>query len=86
MQKAYCLVTGGNKGIGLAIIKVMMAQKFPYNFILCSRDSQNGLKAKEELESNNPDYKGCVHVEVLDIADRKSRKTFESSFKDKYQS
>ena len=49
MSTRVAIVTGGNKGIGLAIVRGVCKQ-FSGDVILTSRDSERGLAAVKQLE------------------------------------
>ena len=67
------IVTGANKGIGLAIVKRLLEQ-FPDVFVyLGSRDQGRGLAAIEQLESDiGPSAKGRVKLLELDVTSDES--------------
>ena len=67
------IVTGANKGIGLAIVKRLLEQ-FPEVFVyLGSRDRGRGLAAIEQLESDvGPSAKGRVKLLELDVTSDES--------------
>ena len=67
------IVTGANKGIGLAIVKRLLEQ-FPDVFVyLGSRDQGRGLTAIEQLESDvGPSSKGRVKLLELDVTSDES--------------
>ena len=67
------IVTGANKGIGLAIVKRLLEQ-FPEIFVyLGSRDQGRGLAAIEQLESDvGPSAKGRVKLLELDVTSDES--------------
>jgi NAD(P)-dependent dehydrogenase (short-subunit alcohol dehydrogenase family) len=56
------LVTGSNRGIGLAVVKQLLDQGI--TTILTSRNPKSGRRAAEDLE--NPDH---LHVQPLDVDD-----------------
>jgi len=49
MAEKVAVVTGGNKGIGLSIVK-NLCKEFKGIVYLCSRDEQRGKAAVAELE------------------------------------
>lgn len=63
----FALVTGGNRGIGLAICKALFA--LSYQVILCARKEDEGKAAAREID---PAQSGRVKVEVLDLSDSQS--------------
>ncbi|KAM3863258.1 carbonyl reductase [NADPH] 1-like [Diretmus argenteus] len=79
MSTRVAVVTGSNKGIGLAIVKAL-CQQFKGNVYLMSRDSGRGQEAVEALGSEG--LKPMFHQ--LDIDDLNSITTAAKYFKDKY--
>ncbi|KAG8253772.1 hypothetical protein J6590_025944 [Homalodisca vitripennis] len=73
------VVTGGNKGIGYAIVKEL-CEKFRGIVYLTARDSGRGLAAVAEL--NKLGFKPEFHQ--LDITDNKSISTFAEHVKSKH--
>ncbi|XP_038223283.1 carbonyl reductase [NADPH] 3-like [Zerene cesonia] len=73
------VVTGSNKGIGLAIVKGL-CQRFDGIVYLTSRDDNRGRKAVEEL--NKLGLK--PHYHQLDVADRNSIIKFRDHIKEKH--
>ena len=67
------IVTGANKGIGLAIVKRLL-EEFPDVFVyLGSRDRGRGLAAMEQLESDvGPSVKARVKLLELDVTSDES--------------
>ena len=63
MAKQLALVTGGNRGIGLEVVRQLAEQGF--EVILGSRDRAKGEEAAQELA-------GKVTVKQLDVADSES--------------
>jgi uncharacterized protein len=63
----YALVSGGSKGIGLAIASALAKRKF--NLILVARNTEDLQNAKTELENNHP-----IVVEILsfDLRDQEA--------------
>jgi len=61
------IVTGGNTGIGLETVKVLACAGM--NVILCSRNAQKGLDARDTLPE---EFRGRVSVQQLDLADMQS--------------
>jgi len=69
MPTKVAVVTGSNKGIGLAIVRALCSNsKFDGDVYLTSRDKERGLKAVEQLNSEG--LKPKFHQ--LDIDDMKS--------------
>lgn len=67
MARQVAIVTGGNKGIGLAIVRGICKQ-FNGDVILTSRDSERGITAAKQLEGEG--LKAKFHQ--LDINSRDS--------------
>lgn len=61
------IVTGGNKGIGLAIVR-SMCKKFDGDVVLTARDESRGQDAVKQLQGEGLDPK----FHQLDIASRDS--------------
>ncbi|XP_029926126.1 carbonyl reductase [NADPH] 1 [Myripristis murdjan] len=79
MSPRVAVVTGSNKGIGLAIVRAMCKQ-FQGDVYLTARDSGRGQEAVESLVSEG--LKPMFHQ--LDINDLNSITTAAAYFKDKY--
>ncbi|XP_017296268.1 carbonyl reductase [NADPH] 1 [Kryptolebias marmoratus] len=79
MSARVVVVTGGNKGIGLAIVRALCKQ-FQGDVYLMARDSGRGQAAVESLASEG--LKPLFHQ--LDIDDVNSITTAAAFFKDKY--
>ncbi|KAM6997306.1 carbonyl reductase [NADPH] 1-like [Tautogolabrus adspersus] len=79
MSTKVALVTGSNKGIGLAIVDAL-CQQFKGEVYLTARDAGRGQAAVESLASKG--LKANFHQ--LDIDDPDSIKTAATYFKDKY--
>ena len=65
-EKKIALVTGGNRGLGLATCQALATQG--YKVFLASRDETKGREKAKELQQNNLDVTS-IH---LDVADSKS--------------
>lgn len=65
------LVTGSNKGIGLAIVESLLGLG-DVQAILCSRDSFRGEEARRHLLSKNAEWEPRLQVITLDVNDEKS--------------
>ncbi|KAH9907711.1 short chain dehydrogenase/reductase family protein [Xylariomycetidae sp. FL2044] len=59
------LVTGGNKGLGLAILQLAGLREPSTTFILCSRDLEAGNAAKTQLERDG--VKAAIDVLQVDV-------------------
>ncbi|XP_071393151.1 carbonyl reductase [NADPH] 1-like [Centroberyx affinis] len=79
MSPRVAVVTGSNKGIGLAIVKAL-CQKFEGDVYLTARDSGRGEEAVKSLSSEG--LKPMFHQ--LDINDLSSITAAAAYFKDKY--
>jgi len=67
------LVTGANKGIGLAIVKRLLAEYADTRLLLGSRDSGRGEEAvKEVLASLGPQYTSRLEMLQLDVTSEQS--------------
>jgi NAD(P)-dependent dehydrogenase (short-subunit alcohol dehydrogenase family) len=62
------LVTGGNKGIGLAIVEAILAEHGDTFVYLGSRDAERGRAAAAGLERAHPDWKGRIEGVAIDVA------------------
>lgn len=65
------LVTGGNKGIGLAIVKSLLARG-DVEAVLCARDARNGEEALRAILAENPAYAGRISYQSLDVCSEES--------------
>ena len=63
------LVTGANKGIGLAIVTAALEADDRIAVFLGSRDSARGEKARDDLLALHPDWAGRLYKLTLDVAD-----------------
>jgi NAD(P)-dependent dehydrogenase (short-subunit alcohol dehydrogenase family) len=66
------LVTGANKGIGLAVVEAILREQAQYRVILGSRDSQRGESAGESLLALDPGWSDRLEVLELDVASDQS--------------
>lgn len=62
------LVTGANKGIGLAIVTAALEADDNVTIFLGSRDSARGEKAREALLARHPEWAGRLYALTLDVA------------------
>jgi NAD(P)-dependent dehydrogenase (short-subunit alcohol dehydrogenase family) len=62
------LVTGANKGIGLAIVEAILDEQADSLVLLGSRDLGRGQAAKARLVESHPDWKDRVEALELDVA------------------
>lgn len=66
------LVTGANKGIGLAIVEAILDEHTDTFVYLGSRDSVRGREAAAGLVAKHPDWASRIEVLTLDVADDRS--------------
>src|SRR4051794_24180852 len=66
------LVTGANKGIGLAIVEAILTQHANAFVYLGSRDPERGREAATSLVRAHAEWKDRIDVVVLDVADDRS--------------
>ena len=78
-NKKVAVVTGGNKGIGFAIVKGLVA-KFDGAVYLTARNVERGNGAVKELEKSGV----VASFHQLDIDDRSSVEKLRDYMKDKY--
>ena len=61
------LITGANKGIGLATVKKLLESYSDAYVLLGSRDFKKGKQALENLLKSNPEFKDRVNVIQIDV-------------------
>lgn len=61
------LVTGANKGIGLAIVEAILAQQSGLGVLLGSRDAARGDAARRQLLAKRPEWAERLDVLQLDV-------------------
>ncbi len=66
------LVTGANKGIGLALVEAILAREDSTFVYLGSRDLERGREAEARLVRDHSEWKGRIEVVALDVADDRS--------------
>ncbi|KAF5742777.1 hypothetical protein HS088_TW09G00837 [Tripterygium wilfordii] len=81
-SETVVVVTGGNKGIGFALVKRFA--ELGLSVVLTSRDKERGHKALDLLRSQGA-FLLHVHFFQLDISNPSSITTFTSWFKHKFQ-
>lgn len=62
------LVTGANKGIGLAIVEQILREHPEYSVYLGARDPKRGEAARDSLLAIDADWSGRLGVLALDVA------------------
>ncbi len=83
MQKLRnIIVTGSNKGIGYGIVE-NLAQKQGWNIIMACRNVELANKSRDELLEKFKDAN--IHVEHLDVTDKKSIQNFVQLVAEKYK-
>lgn len=63
------LVTGANKGIGLAVVEAILKEQPGCGVILGARDFGRGAAARDALLARDPEWSGRLRVLELDVAD-----------------
>jgi NAD(P)-dependent dehydrogenase (short-subunit alcohol dehydrogenase family) len=66
VTKSY-LITGANKGQGLALCRRILQEHDDTHVILCSRDVARGEEAQKSLLDTNADYENRLNVIQLDV-------------------
>lgn len=66
------VVTGANKGIGLATVGAILESRDDSFVFLGSRSLERGQAARKKLLSEQPDWEGRVEVLQLDVSDDES--------------
>jgi len=73
IHQRFVLVTGANKGIGLAVVERLLKEWQDTFVFLCSRNGGNGDAAVQKLVKENGDgYRSRVQAVVMDVADKAS--------------
>ncbi|MBM75481.1 MAG: SDR family oxidoreductase [Proteobacteria bacterium] len=70
----YILITGANKGIGLASVEKVLNTHSDTHIFLGSRDKDRGFAAKRDLMNKNTDIQDRVSVLQLDVTNTESIK------------
>jgi len=71
-QLRKILITGGNKGIGYAIVEKLLDSNNAYNIILTSRNETLGKEAIKKLQEQRLQVKSTLTYHQLDVNDEKS--------------
>lgn len=66
------LVTGANKGIGLAIARAILEEKPDTCVFLGSRDGQRGQRAIDQLVAEHPAFRERLSLVEIDVTDEES--------------
>jgi len=69
------LITGANKGIGLATAEAVLSRRDDSRVLLGSRDAGRGRAAVDSLCDRHPDWQPRLDVLALDVADPHSVET-----------
>ncbi len=68
----FIVITGANKGIGLAVVEAILREQTQYAVILGSRDRGRGEAARNELLAIDPAWSDRVEVFELDVSSDRS--------------
>jgi carbonyl reductase 1 len=66
------LITGANKGIGLATVSAILEQYDDALVLLGTRDPQRGMAAIDSLKAQYPDKASRLELVTIDVADEQS--------------
>lgn len=77
------IVTGSNRGLGLAFVRMVCEKSLPYNVICTARYIKAGQERISELKSKYPNTKLFFHQ--LDILNAESIKAFSKWFGENYR-
>ncbi|MCI47221.1 (+)-neomenthol dehydrogenase-like, partial [Trifolium medium] len=77
-KETVAVVTGGNKGIGFALVKRLA--ELGLSVVLTARDKHKGEDAVEAIRAQLGQLGSHVHFLLLDVSDPYSIQTFASSF------
>ncbi|MEQ1504289.1 MAG: SDR family NAD(P)-dependent oxidoreductase [Myxococcota bacterium] len=66
-ERRRALVTGGNRGIGLAVVELLAGRG--YDVVLGSRDREAGVRAAASIRGAAGASAGTIEVVALDVAD-----------------
>ena len=70
MASKIILVTGGNRGIGLGVVKSTLQASTDHTIIIASRDKSNAEQTIQQLHETTP--KALLYPLTLDVADDES--------------
>jgi NAD(P)-dependent dehydrogenase (short-subunit alcohol dehydrogenase family) len=79
IQHPVCLVTGGNRGLGLAVCRLLASRHA--KVILTARDEEAGERAAKELHSEGL----AVDFQLLDVTRQSDIETIRTYVEDTYQ-
>ena len=71
-QRKRVLITGANKGVGLATVESVLKEREDTMVLLGSRSVKRGEDARREIVAANPELSDRVEVLQLDVADDQS--------------
>lgn len=66
------LITGANKGIGLASVSAILSERDDTQVLLGSRNLERGLEARAHLVKSHPDWADRVEVIEIDVSNDES--------------
>ncbi|MFK8020465.1 MAG: SDR family NAD(P)-dependent oxidoreductase [Pseudomonadales bacterium] len=66
------IVTGANKGIGLAIVEAILQEEPDHQVLLGSRNTARGSKARDTLLQKNPGWSERVQILEIDVCNENS--------------
>ena len=81
LSSKIILVTGGNKGIGKEVVKILAQLRG--RIIIAARDKKSSLDTIDEIKKNRNDL--FIEYMHLDLSKTESIITFSSKFKEKCQ-
>ena len=81
MASPIAVVTGANRGLGLAIVRTLLKEKPDWTVALTSRDSAKGQQAVEDLKKEG--FKNVVYHQ-LDVTNKDSISAFKKVVSEKY--
>ena len=78
------LITGANKGIGLATVAAILEQHHDAEVLLGSRNLDNGNAARSQLIVEHPDWENRVQVLQIDVSSEQSVASAADLVREKY--